>query len=69
MLVTFRFKENTVLYCGDIHELDYKIEDNKLAIYKDSELLGYYETVIGISEEEFLDFVKNYIIEKNIEVK
>jgi len=69
MLVTFRFKENTVLYCGDPFELDYKLENEELALYKNNEFLGYYVSVIGISEEEFIKIVENYFIEREIEVK
>lgn len=69
MLVTFTFEENTVLYVGHIPELDFKLENDKLAIYKDAEFLGYYEHVVGISEEEFFKAVENYFIERNIEVK
>ena len=62
MLVTFKFKNNDILYCDDVDELDYKIENDNLAIYKENKLLGYFESVIGIDLEVFLDKVKGYII-------
>ena len=69
MVVTLKFKENNVLYSRDFDELDFKLEDEELAVYREGEFLGYYEKVVGISEDEFLKLVENYIIITEIEVQ
>lgn len=69
MLVTLRFKDKETLCACYLPELDFKLENEELAIYKNNELLGYYRGITGISEEEFIEFIENYLLEKNIEIK
>lgn len=64
MLTTFNFKDKEVASCLDIEELDYKIEKDNLAIYKSEEFLGYYSHLVGMPEEDFLEFVKKYLEQK-----
>ena len=69
MLVTFKFKDNDVLYAGYIPELEFKLENDELAIYKSGKFLGFYEHITGISEEDFIKQVENYLTEREVEVK
>lgn len=69
MLVTLQFKDNDALCACWLPELDFKLEDEELAVYRNGKLLGYYRGITGMPEEEFVKFVENYITERNIEVK
>ena len=63
MLVTFRFKDKDTLHCDSLENLSYKIENDELAIYKGEEFLGYCCQVIGIPEEEFINYLEGYFSE------
>ena len=69
MLVTLRFTDYENLVCESLDNLDYQIDDIGLAIYKNSKLIGHYTQVIGMEEDEFLKYVENHLIEKEIEIK
>lgn len=59
MLVTLKFLENDVLYCIDPLEVGFKIEDDKLAIYQEDKFLGYFASVVGIDEADFLKIAED----------
>ena len=66
MLVTFKFKDNDTQYAGYIPELDFKLEGEEIAVYKNEILLGYFERVIGISEEDFLKQIDDHLNNRDI---
>ena len=66
MLLTFKFKDNDVLYAGYIPELDFKLEGDEIAVYKNENLLGYFERVVGISDEEFLKLIDDHLNNRDI---
>ena len=69
MLVTLRFKDKETLCACYLPELDFKLENEELAVYKSDELLGYYRGITGMSEEDFVKFVENYLTERAVEIK
>ena len=69
MLVTLRFKDKETLCACYLPELDFKLENEELAIYKGEEFLGYYAGITGMNEEDFIKFVENYLTERSVEIK
>jgi len=69
MLVTLRFKDTDTLCACYLPELDFKLENEELAVYKGNNFLGYYQNITGMPEEEFIKKVEDYFIERNIEIK
>lgn len=65
-LVTISFKDKDILLCASLEDLTFKLNNEKheLEIYKAGEFQGYYASIIGINEEEFI----KYVIDSQIEI-
>ena len=65
MLVTIRLKDNDVLLCDSLNNLTFKLNEEKqeLEIYKDNKFQGYYCSILGINEDEFIKYVQDQQIE------
>ncbi len=71
MLVTFTFSDTDNLYCGWLDDLSFKLNNktNKLEVYKEDKFLGNYQSIVGISEEDFIKFVQDYFVKHNLEIE
>ena len=63
--VTIRFKDKDTLLCDSLDRLTFKLNDEKpeLQAYKNSEFQGYYCSILGITEDEFIKYIQDQQIE------
>ena len=64
-LVTIRFKDKDTLLCASLDRLTFKLNEEKqeLEIYKNDEFQGYYCSILGITEDEFIKYLQDQQIE------
>ena len=64
-LVTIRFKNKDTLLCDNLDKLTFKFNEEKqeLEIYKNDEFQGYYCSIVGITEDEFIKYIQDRQIE------
>ena len=64
-LVTIRFKDKDTLLCDSLDRLTFKLNEEKreLEIYKNNEFKGYYCSILGITEDEFIKYLQDQQIE------
>ena len=63
-LVTIRFKDKDTLLCANLDKLTFKFNDEKqeLEIYKNNEFQGYYCSIVGITEDEFIKYIQDKLV-------
>ena len=63
--VTIRFKDKDTLLCDSLDWLTFKLNEEKreLEIYKNNEFKGYYRSILGITEDEFIKYLQDQQIE------
>ena len=64
-LVTIRFKDKDTLLCDNLDKFTFKFNEEKqeLEIYKNDEFQGYYCSIVGITEDEFIKYIQDRQIE------
>ena len=64
-LVTIRFKDKDTLLCDNLDKITFKLNEEKqeLEIYKNNEFKGYYRSILGITEDEFIKYLQDQQIE------
>ena len=64
-LVTIRFKDKATLLCDSLDRLTFKLNEEKqeLEIYKNGEFQGYYWSILGITEDEFIKYIQDRQVE------
>lgn len=60
-MVTIRLDGDKNPVCDDLKNFDFALDSEKdeVEVYRNNQLLGYYRGIIGASEEELLDYIKN----------
>ena len=63
-LVTIRFKDKDTLLCDNLDKLTFKLNEEKqeLEIYKNNEFQGYYCSIVGITEDEFIKYTQDKLV-------
>ena len=63
--VTIRFKDKDTLLCDSLDRLTFKLNEEKqeLEVYKNNEFKGYYCSILGITEDEFIKYLQDQQIE------
>ena len=64
-LVTIRFKDKDTLLCDSLDRLTFKLNEEKqeLEIYKNNEFQGYYGSILGMTEDEFIKYIQDRQVE------
>ena len=64
-LVTIRLKDKDALLCDSLDSLAFKLNEEKqeLEIYKNGEFQGYYHSVVGMTEDDFIKHVQDWQVE------
>ena len=59
--VTIRLKDKEVLYADALENFDFCLNSEKgeLEVYNRGNFIGYYNGIIGISEESLREYVEN----------
>ena len=65
MLVTIRFKDKDTLLCDSLDNLTFKLNEEKqeLEIYKDEKFQGYYCSILGMTEDDFIKYIQDQQVE------
>ena len=63
-LVTIRFKDKATLLCDNLDKLAFKLNEERqeLEIYKNNEFQGYYCSIVGITEDEFIKYIQDKLV-------
>ena len=63
-LVTIRFKDKDTLLCDNLDKFTFKFNEEKqeLEIYKNDEFQGYYCSIVGITEDEFIKYIQDKLV-------
>lgn len=65
MLVTIRLKDKDTLLCDGLDNFTFKPNEEKqeIEVYKNNEFQGYYCSILGITEDEFIKYIQDRQIE------
>lgn len=60
-LVTITFKDREALVCGLLEDFDFALNSEKeeIEVYKDHEFIGYYQSIVGTTEEDLFEYISN----------
>ena len=63
-LVTIRFKHKDTLLCDNLDKHAFKLNEERqeLEIYKNNEFQGYYFSIVGITEDEFIKYIQDKLV-------
>ena len=63
-LVTIRFKDKDTLLCDNLDKLAFKLNEERqeLEIYKNNEFQGYYCSIVGRTEDEFIKYIQDKLV-------